>query len=73
MTDRKNPRGWYIEDRIAEIKHALWNLEWEMHGSYFFGRRAQEMEDLSNRLLNLAKEDKGNGRGLKAREVKDAA
>ena len=69
MTDRKEPRSWYVADRIAEMKNALDNLEWEMMGSHFIGHRAAEMEDISTRLLNLAKEDKG----IKAREFKDAA
>jgi hypothetical protein len=76
VTDRKEPRGWYVEDRIAEIKHALNNLEWEMMGAYFVGRRAEEMQIISQRLLNLADPKKGHTdlpEGMKAWEVKDAA
>ena len=51
------------------MQQALDNLEWDTIGSHFIGHRAEEMEDISTRLLNLAKEDKG----IKAREFKDAA
>jgi hypothetical protein len=73
MADRKEPRGWYVEDRIAEIKYVLDRLEWEMMGAFFIGNRAAEMEALAERLQRLAKEDKGHGQGLRAREFKDAA
>lgn len=48
------PRGWYVADRIAEIKSALSSLEWEMGGARFIGDRAEEMLDVARRLERLA-------------------
>ncbi len=65
----KEPRGWYVSDRIEAIRRNLFDLEWEMTGAHFVGDRAEEMAELAERLSNLAKADKG----IKPQEMKDAA
>lgn len=70
MSEPKTPRNWYVADRIATIKSALSDLEWEMTGAHFVDDRAEEMRGLAKRLGDLARPDKGH---LKTVETKDAA
>ena len=65
----KEPRGWYVADRLDLLGSILSEIEWEMVGAHFVGDRAEIVRGLAKRLTDLTDPLKGHLPGPEAKDV----